>query len=177
MALASTSRQWGAYFNEVDEKIHDLVSICRSKGGTLLIISRKKTRAHNSDLPSKGKDSKSGAVWIEFPDMQQLELLHDELHSIESMLTNNLDVSHKVAGLFQHDAEARGSLEICISRTVQHRRRVETMIARLDSVAKLVRIPDDQMRLMSNHHFRCKPSSQFVALQLSSAAVHPPLRS
>lgn len=141
-----------------------------------LIMSRKKTRAHNSDLPSRGKDSKSGAVWVEFPDMQQLEVLHDELHSIRNMLTNNLDVSHKVAGLFQHGSEAHGSVEICISRTVQHLRRVETMIARLDSVAKLVRSPAGRM-LKSNHSFRCKPSSQFVGSQLSRAAAHRPLRS
>lgn len=32
LALASTSRQWGAYFNEVDEKINELVSVCCSKG-------------------------------------------------------------------------------------------------------------------------------------------------
>lgn len=141
-----------------------------------LIMSCKKTRAHNSDLPSRGKDSKSGAVWIEFPDMQRLEVLHDELHSIRNMLTNNLDVSHKVASLFQHGSEAHGSAEICISRTVQHRRRVEIMIARLDSVAKLVRSPADRTP-KPNHSLRCKPSSQFVASQLSRAAAHRPLRS
>ncbi|OJD40786.1 magnesium transport protein transmembrane region [Diplodia corticola] len=131
LAASRASAQWRAYLNELEEKLEFL-----------------KSKAHNSDTLN-GVEKADSFTFLQYTDVQDLEVLHDKTLRIIHILTTNFDALRSLSfHLNRHSPSTHpvvdltivqdcGRLQVCITEIALQRQRAETIVKRLDAVGQL----------------------------------------